>query len=383
MPESEQRAHGLFDIIMTPLRWLLDGVKTILFLLIVAGVCIIGSVQHFLQGGVFDSFQFAIGCWILGFLIMLFGAPLYTIFWGAAIYCSLFWWDINQSESSGNLFDTVLWLYEGLGLLLVTTKIRHWANRRKQARGRSEKAKTDSIPKTYPKSKPRNDARAPHSQRVRNGPPTPNKRRTSSRTSDDSIYADVESLIAAARKSDCKQCEDAYHVLGVENGADAASVKEAYRDLAKVWHPDRFADDDTRLKKKAEEQFEKIHAAYSHLREHQPPSSSDIGIEKMPLQQAVECITAAFIEINGKVLLLCARIATAGVADRDDVCLAVGEDLAMLQSAINRLQRLIRRFEREMPSFPRTELESSLATCIQQRARVIDAAVRARFIQAR
>ena len=68
---------------------------------------------------------------------------------------------------------------------------------------------------------------------------------------------------------------------------------------------------------------------------------------------------------------------------REDVCLAVGEDLAMLQSAINRLQRLIRRFERELPSFPRTELESSLATFIQQRAKVIDAAVRAGFIQAR
>jgi DnaJ-domain-containing protein 1 len=368
---------------MTPLRWLLDGVKAILFLLIVAGVCIIGSVQHFLQGGAFDSFQFAIGCWILGFLVMLFGAPLYTLFWGAAIYCSLFWWNINESESSSSLFSTVLWLYEGFGLLLVTTRIRHWANRRKQARERSVKAKTDSSPEPPPKSEPRNDARAPHSQRVRNAAPTSHKKRAASRTSDDYIYADVESLIAAARKSNCKECEDAYRVLGVENGADATSVKEAYRDLVKVWHPDRFADDDTRLKKKAEEQFEKVHAAYSHLREHQPPSSSDFDIEKMPLQLAVICTTAEFIAINGKALLLCARIAKAGVADRDDVCLAVGEDLAMLQSAINRLQRLIRRFEHELPSFLRTELESSLATFMQQRARVIDAAVSAGFIQAR
>jgi hypothetical protein len=102
----------------------------------------------------------------------------------------------------------------------------------------------------------------------------------------------------------------------------------------------------------------------------------------MPLQLAVICTTAEFIAINGKALLLCARIAKAGVADRDDVCLAVGEDLAMLQSAINRLQRLIRRFERELPSFPRMELESSLATFMQQRARVIDAAVRAGLIHA-
>jgi hypothetical protein len=173
-----------------------------------------------------------------------------------------------------------------------------------------------------------------------------------------------------------------YSTLGVRSNATPEEVKQAYRDLVKVWHPDRFAENDTRLKKKAEEQFEKVHAAYSHLREHQPPSSSDSDIEKMPLQQAVVCITAEFKAINGKALLLCARIAKAGVADRDDVCLAVGEDLAMFQSAINRLQRLIRRFERELPSFPRTVLESSLATFIQQRAEVIDVAVRAGFIQA-
>jgi hypothetical protein len=174
-----------------------------------------------------------------------------------------------------------------------------------------------------------------------------------------------------------------YSTLGVRSNATPEEVKQAYRDLVKVWHPDRFAENDTRLKQKAEEQLKAINDAYVHIREHQPPSSSDIDIEKMPLQQAVVCITAEFKAINGKALLLCARIATAGVGDRDDVCLAVGEDLAMLQSAINRLQRLIRRFEREVPSFPRTELESLLTTFMQQRAEVIDVAVRAGFIEAR
>jgi hypothetical protein len=173
-----------------------------------------------------------------------------------------------------------------------------------------------------------------------------------------------------------------YSTLGVRSNATPEEVKQAYRDLVKVWHPDRFDGCDTRLKQKAEEQLKAINDAYVHIQEAQPPSSSDIDIEKMPLQLAVICTTAEFIAINGKALLLCARIAKAGVADRDDVCLAVGEDLAMLQSAINRLQRLIRRFERELPSFPRMELESSLATFMQQRARVIDAAVRAGLIHA-
>jgi hypothetical protein len=372
MLESEQSGHSLLHIVTTPIRWILGGVQAILLLLIIAGVCVIGSISHFMQGGVFDSFQFACGCWILGFLIMLFGAPLYTIFWGAVIYCSLFWWDINKSDSSSNLFVAVMWIYEGVGLLLVYAKVADWAKRRKKEPVRPVNAKNGSA---------RRSVCTPHSQGLNDNTPTRDKRRATSKTSDDSFYANLESLIAAARVSDCKECEDSYRVLGVENGADAASVKDAYRDLAKVWHPDRFGDGDTRLKKKAEEQFKTIHAAYTHLQEHQPPSASDIDIEKMPLKEAVDCTTAAITEISRRQSLLLRWIKTTSLASRDDVRLAVGQSLAMAQDAVNRLQRLIRRFERELPDFPRSELESMLATCEVQRARLIEIAVRAELIQ--
>jgi hypothetical protein len=59
------------------------------------------------------------------------------------------------------------------------------------------------------------------------------------------------------------------------------------------------------------------------------------------------------------------------------------QSLAMAQDAVNRLQRLIRRFERELPDFPRSELESTLATYDVQRASLIDVAVRAGLIQTR
>jgi len=39
----------------------------------------------------------------------------------------------------------------------------------------------------------------------------------------------------------------------------------AYRDLTKVWHPDRFDDGDTRLKQKAEEQLKVIKDAYARI----------------------------------------------------------------------------------------------------------------------
>jgi hypothetical protein len=53
-------------------------------------------------------------------------------------------------------------------------------------------------------------------------------------------------------------------VLGLTPGASAQEAKAAYRDLAKVWHPDRFAHD-PRLQRKAEEQLKGINDAYQRL----------------------------------------------------------------------------------------------------------------------
>ena len=55
-----------------------------------------------------------------------------------------------------------------------------------------------------------------------------------------------------------------YEVLGVACGASAQELKAAYRDLAKVWHPDRFAHD-PRLQQKAQEKLKEINEAYELL----------------------------------------------------------------------------------------------------------------------
>ncbi len=57
----------------------------------------------------------------------------------------------------------------------------------------------------------------------------------------------------------------ARQILGVDAGSDKAAVQNAYRDLAKVWHPDRFASENDRLRSKAEERFKEIQAAYDLL----------------------------------------------------------------------------------------------------------------------
>jgi curved DNA-binding protein CbpA len=57
-----------------------------------------------------------------------------------------------------------------------------------------------------------------------------------------------------------------YRILGLEPGAPAEEVKQAWRDLAQVWHPDRFAGNE-RLRQKAQEKLREVNEAYQILRD--------------------------------------------------------------------------------------------------------------------
>lgn len=62
-----------------------------------------------------------------------------------------------------------------------------------------------------------------------------------------------------------------YKTLELEPGASLEQVKQAYRDLARVWHPDRFSHD-PRLQQKAQEKLKEINNAYEQLRSVLPGS---------------------------------------------------------------------------------------------------------------
>ncbi|NJR25600.1 MAG: J domain-containing protein [Richelia sp. CSU_2_1] len=55
-----------------------------------------------------------------------------------------------------------------------------------------------------------------------------------------------------------------YEILEIESGSSLEEVKQAYRDLAFVWHPDRYAHND-RLQQKAAQKLTEINDAYQHL----------------------------------------------------------------------------------------------------------------------
>ena len=63
----------------------------------------------------------------------------------------------------------------------------------------------------------------------------------------------------------------ALDILGLGPDAKPPHVKQAYRDLVKVWHPDRFPND-SRVRRKAEEKLKEINEAYRTLQGYDPDS---------------------------------------------------------------------------------------------------------------
>jgi DnaJ-domain-containing protein 1/Sec-independent protein translocase protein TatA len=76
-----------------------------------------------------------------------------------------------------------------------------------------------------------------------------------------------------------------YLVLGLTPKASLAEIKQAYRDLSQIWHPDRYTHN-LRLQKKAVAQFQIINSAYSILIHHLTPEI--ISIESLEIQLAEE-----------------------------------------------------------------------------------------------
>jgi hypothetical protein len=77
----------------------------------------------------------------------------------------------------------------------------------------------------------------------------------------------------------------AYKTLELGYGSSMEEVKQGYKDLVRVWHPDRFAED-PRLRKKAEEKLKEINRAYGDLMAffaHKTNMKTTAGLHPPPL----------------------------------------------------------------------------------------------------
>lgn len=61
---------------------------------------------------------------------------------------------------------------------------------------------------------------------------------------------------------DIQRC---FEILELDHGASPDEVKQAYKDIVNVWHPDRFSNN-PRLKQKAEEKLKEVNIAYEMVK---------------------------------------------------------------------------------------------------------------------
>lgn len=71
-----------------------------------------------------------------------------------------------------------------------------------------------------------------------------------------------------------------YAILGIKHTASPEATKKAYRNLAKIWHPDRYLNNPI-LKEKAEIEIKKINQAYAVIKTYQAEHSNQINLKNV------------------------------------------------------------------------------------------------------
>ena len=76
--------------------------------------------------------------------------------------------------------------------------------------------------------------------------------------------------VAAFQASTMLEVDECYRMLEVRPGASLEEIRQAWRDLVQVWHPDRFKAS-SRLHQKAQERLKAINLAYETLKNGDSP----------------------------------------------------------------------------------------------------------------
>ena len=96
-----------------------------------------------------------------------------------------------------------------------------------------------------------------------------------------------------------------YEILGISDTCSDEELKEAYRDLVKVWHPDRFSGDPG-LTLKAEERLKLVNAAYAAVRQSRAeiaksPNDAQRGStpsDRWDLNNCEQCGQALYVPVS-------------------------------------------------------------------------------------
>jgi len=108
--------------------------------------------------------------------------------------------------------------------------------------------------------------------------------------------------------------DDALLLLELDRGSTLADAKKARRDLAMVWHPDRFADNDD-LRQRAEDKLKAINLAYETVTDYfrvtakARPALAAPAAPAIAAENARKTVTLDGVPIHERALQSCVGIA--------------------------------------------------------------------------
>ena len=263
MATPEEKYYDSMNTLLAPVRWIKSLAQTVLLLVIAVFIGLAYPIIQFCNGEPLTLASFAVPFLTVLALFTLFYAPYYLVFGGIAGLVTMGML-CEHGDAKTNPFvasDPTLLIFGFLAFGILQRHTRH----------RLFDAPKEPKPKQLSFVEQLNQVRLERRTREYDAM-SPELRATMTRLYGDNYLKWPESNNESAPESDTATEDDNelskhYATLGVRSDATTEEVKQAYRDLARVWHPDRFDGGDTRLRTKAEEQFKKINDAYTHLQE--------------------------------------------------------------------------------------------------------------------
>lgn len=140
-----------------------------------------------------------------------------------------------------------------------------------------------------------------------------------------------------------------YEVLGLQNGATKNEVQQAYRDLVKVWHPDRFSADDERLRRKAEAKLRELNEAFANINSTASSASADSVAHFVDVNDAIQYVTAMMRNADGEGQDFVRRFKAGEFAERADAIQAADRMIARLEEVSANFNDVVERIRRDVP----------------------------------